>query len=566
MTLTRLEIEDFGLIARASLEFSEGFTVCSGETGSGKTMLLGALGFVLGDRSSAEIVRGGATRARVTLAVEPDAALRARFAQDGFDVDASEAALFVREMAPSGKSTARINGRLATSAQLREYAAALVEQIGQHEAQRLLEHGYQTELLDGFAGDAALRERALVARAFERTGTLERALEESTSDGGRALAELDYARFALGEIDEAALEAGEDTFLRERRDYLANVEKIAAALAAAHESLAGPEGAATDAVGSAAAAIAPVAGFAPALEALATSLLALQSDASDIAVALARELENTEFDSAESETVTARLDRIERLKKKYGGSLDSIVQTRARFAENLAREWTRDEREAALRTELERSREELAGAARRLSELRANAVRGLEARVAAELGGLAMPAARFAVVLEPLDDVGPSGAERVLFALSPNPGEPVRPLARAASGGELSRVLLALIVVLADERERTALVFDEIDAGVGGATAAAVGLRLGTLARGAQVLCVTHLAQIASWADRHYSLRKRVEAGATVIELVALEDRPAVLSEIARMLSGSAAAIALEHAETLVGDVRARKARTKQRA
>ena len=178
----------------------------------------------------------------------------------------------------------------------------------------------------------------------------------------------------------------------------------------------------------------------------------------------------------------------------------------------------------------------------------------MERAVAKELGDLAMPAARFEVALERAEEVGPQGRERVEFALAPNPGEPLRPLARAASGGELSRVVLALVVVLADKRERTALVFDEIDAGVGGATARAVGERVGALARTAQVLCVTHLAQIASWADRHYALRKRERAGATTIEVVELRDRAAVLDELARMMGGKVHDVAVEHAETLLRD------------
>ena len=566
MTLVRLEIEDFGLIARASLDFSEGFTVCTGETGSGKTMLLGALAFVLGERSSAEIVRGGAARARVTLAVEPDAAVRARFAEDGFEIETGEAAIFVREMASGGKSAARINGRLATAAQLRAYGDSLIEYVGQHEQQRLLDHGYQMDLLDAFAGDAAAAERANVARAFERNGNLSRALSELEDDTGRVRAELEYARFVCAEIDDAGLAQDEDLHARERRDYLSNVEKIGAALSSAHEALAGGEGAAADTLGAAAATLGSIARYAPTFESLAGTLAALQSDASDAAVAIARELESTEFDAADLEAVTARLDLIERLKKKYGGSVSAVAQTRERFAQTVARDATRDEREAELRADLAAANAELARAAAALSALRVAASLALEARVAAELAGLAMPAARFAVVLEAQPEVGPSGAERVLFSLSPNPGEPLRPLARAASGGELSRVLLALVVVLADRRERTALIFDEIDAGIGGATATAVGVRVGALAREAQVLCVTHLAQIASWADSHYALRKRNEGGATLVELERLEARPDVLAEIARMLSGSAKSVAIEHAETLVRDVRVRKARTKQSA
>ena len=560
MRLVRLEIEDFALIARADLEFAEGFTVCTGETGSGKTMLLGALRFVLGERASNDIVRANAARARVTLEVEPDAPLHQSLESEGFEAQAGENAIFARELTAGGKSTARINGRLATSAQLRLFGESIVEQIGQHEQQRLLSRAYQLELLDAFAGDDALAKRGEIARAYERVGLRESALSELSESVGRALAELEFARFALREIDEAAVLDDEDLRLRERRDYLANVERIAATLASAHEALAGSEASAVEALGTATAALATIERYGPKLAGIAATVASLQSEANDVAAAVARELDASEFDAEELETTTARLDALERLKKKYGGSIGAIREARTRFAETVERETTRDEREASLRAELELARAQLRSAANELSALRAQAARAIEKEVVRELGGLAMPAARFAVVLEPLAQIGLTGAESVEFGLSPNPGEPIRALARAASGGELARVLLALVVVLAGRRDQSALIFDEIDAGIGGATANAVGIRLGALAHVAQVLCVTHLAQIASWADRHYTLRKRDEAGATTIELVPLEDEPAILAEVARMLSGSAATIALEHAEALVREVRKQKA------
>jgi len=563
--LSRLEIEDFALIARASLEFADGFTVCSGETGSGKTMLLGALAFVLGERSSADIVRAGAARARVTLALDVDAALRERLEASGFDAD-DEAAILVREMLPTGKSAARINGRLATSGQLRALGELALEQVGQHEQQRLLSRAYQLNVLDAFAGDEALGRQRAVHDAYERVTSAEAALRERTDNAGRALAELEFARFAAREIDEAGLVAGEEAALRERRDYLVNVEKIAAALAGAHEALAGAETGGAEALGVAAANVARVARFGATLAALADRLAALQSDATEAAVALSRELDATELDAGELEATTARLALIDGLKKKYGGTIDAVLEARSRFDATIANEEARDEREAALHAALAAARGDLEREARALSALRAAAARVLETHVGDELAELAMPAARFAVVLDALPEIGRSGGESVEFALSPNSGEPLRALGRAASGGELSRVLLALVVVLADRRERTALVFDEIDAGIGGATASAVGTRIGALARASQVLCVTHLAQIASWADRHYALRKREHAGATVVELVELRERDTVLAEIARMLAGTTVAVALEHAETLVREVLRKKTRPKATA
>jgi len=556
--LRRLEIEDFGLIAHAALDFADGLTACTGETGSGKTMLLGALAFVLGERTSAELVRAGAARARVTLEVDPDAALRERFAREGFEIEADELATFSRELQAGGKSSARINGRPAGLAQVRAFGELLVDSIGQHEQQRLLSPAYQLDVLDRFAGARALETRAVVAAAHLRASGLEAALRESRERDVRGLAELEFARDALAEIEALGLRPGEEEELRARRDYLNNAERIGAALALAHEALAG-DGAGLEALGRAAAALAGVARFAAGLERAAEALAALQSDAGEAAAALARLAENAEFDAAELERVVQRLDAIERARRKYGRTPEEFEAARLRYAALVEREETRDERLAALESELSLARAALSEAAETLHAARADAAASLETRVTAELAGLAMPAARFGVSLEPLAEIGPNGRERAEFALSANPGEPARPLLKAASGGELSRVLLALVVVLAGGRDPSALVFDEIDAGIGGSTANAVGVRLGSLARVSQVVCVTHLSQIASWADRHYALRKREARNTTTIEVLELRTPAAVIDELARMLSGSAAGVARDHAATLLDDVRRQK-------
>jgi len=557
--LVALEMEDFGLIARAELAFSDGLTVCSGETGSGKTMLLGALGFALGDRIGADAIRGGAERARVTLALETDEALRARFADEGFELEAGEMASLARELGPGGKSTARINGRLATAAGLRALGDAVVERVGQHEQQRLLAADYALGALDAFAGPpaAAARDRVAAAHA-ERTA---RAAELAALSGGAAgdRRAIEDAAFALAEIDAVAPKPAEDVALRERRDYLASGERIAAALASARDAL-GREGAALETLGDAAAALEPVAGLAPALGALRERLRALQGDAQDAAVAVARELDGEEFDPTELEAAAARLDALDRLRRRYGGSLEAVATARAAAQATIDGDATRDARAAAARTASDAAGAALADAAAALSAIRAAAARDLEARIAAELTALAMPAARFAIGLEPLAEATAGGAERAVFALSPNPGEPLRPLGRAASGGELSRVLLALAVALAATRPPGAVVFDEIDAGIGGATATAVGTRIGALATRGQVLCVTHLAQLAAFADGHYALRKRETAGATVVELVALRTPQAVLEELARMLSGDGSRVALDHAGALLRSARGAKA------
>ncbi len=285
--LVRLSIDDFGLIAHAELTFADGFTACTGETGSGKTMLLGALAFALGERSSADVVRQGAARARATLELEPDEALRAQFAADGFELDEGELAIVAREIAPSGKSSARINGRPAGAAQLRALGDLLVDRIGQDEQQRLLTPAYQLDLLDRFAGPQALRRRAAVAERHAEVAALANEVRAASERAGRALAELEFARFALREMDEAAPQPGEDARLRERRDFLANAERIAAALSAAHGALAEGETAAVDALGAAAWALAGSARYGSELQALGERVAAVQSDAVDVAAGLA---------------------------------------------------------------------------------------------------------------------------------------------------------------------------------------------------------------------------------------------------------------------------------------
>ncbi|GAC1405816.1 MAG: DNA repair protein RecN [Candidatus Velthaea sp.] len=554
--LLRLCIDDFGLIAHAAFEFSDGLTVFTGETGSGKTMLLGALGFVLGDRAESDMIRAGAERARVVLEIEPDEALHAALAAWGITLAPDDDVIVTRELLGTGRSVGRINGVAASASQLREIAGRLVDVVGQHEAQRLLAPAFALDVVDRFGGAGVLALRGDVRQLHRTVQSARDELGVLRDDDGRALAQIEFARYAAAEIDGAAIEDGEDERLRERRDVLANAERIAGALTAASGSLEDEDNA-IDALGAAARALGQIARYGERFEGLAAALGALQSDANELAARLARERERAEADPAELETIHARLETIDKLKKKYGGSIGAIRETREQFAQTIDRDTGRDARIAALEERLGRSESDLAARAAELGRARRGVAHDLEALVARELAALAMPAARFSVAFEPLPAIAANGAERAELRLAANPGEPERPVAKSASGGELSRVLLALIVVLADRRERTALVFDEIDAGIGGATGGAVGARLGRLARSAQVIVVTHLAQIASHADAHYALRKHEAKGTTMVELETLAAHDMRLAEIARMLSGEATAVSLEHAATLVAGARA---------
>src|SRR5581483_5274316 len=370
-------------------------------------------------------------------------------------------------------------------------------------------------------------------------------------EDGRALARAEFARYALGEIDAARVEGDdEDARLRERRDLLSNAERIASALGIAAAALEDDAGA-VDALGAAETALLGVARYGERFGDLAGAASALQSEANELAARIARERDAIELDPAELDAVVARLDALDALKKKYGGTLAAVREQREAFAAQVADVDDRDARVAAAERDAAAHGAALAAEARALTARRAEAAAAIERAVAGELAAMAMPAARLRVALEPLDETGPRGADRAELRFAANPGEAERPLARVASGGELSRVLLALVVVLADRRERSALLFDEIDAGIGGATAAAVGARLARLAESAQVVCVTHLPQIASHGDAHVVLRKSVARGATTIEAAAV-DGVERRAEIARMLSGEEGGVALEHAAELL--------------
>lgn len=549
--LRRLSIEDFGLIERAQIDLAADLTIFTGETGSGKTMVLGAIAFVLGERAAADMVRRGAKRALVTLTFEPSAALRQRLEDDGAGIDPDEDAVLVREMTDAGKSSLRLNGRATTAGYVREIAGGIADLIGQHEAQRLLAPQYHGEILDAFGGAGVVAALARVREAHAAHARAEAALASLRELESKAQAEFEFAQYALDEIRGAAPEAGEDTRLNERRRYLENIERISSALQTAHEALAGEDGA-SDALGRAAVAFSGIQSISAGLDEMSDAAHALQDEATDLAVRLSRELDRTEFDAAELESINARLDVLERLGKKYGGTLDAVLESQRRYAELVETYATRGERRTALEAALGAAERSLQSNAAKLTALREKTALRMKAAVESEFPDLALPAAAFSAKLIPLSPVSADGAESVEFQFSANAGEPERALAKVASGGELSRVLLALIVAVMDSRSPVALIFDEIDAGIGGATANAVASRLSRLGKTTQVIVVTHLAQIASFAERHFILEKDEKAGVTLISAREASERSERAQELARMLSGEQAGVALEHAEELL--------------
>lgn len=551
--LRRLQIENYGLIARADVQFAPGITVFSGETGSGKTMLVGALGFALGARAGPDVIASGARRAVATLTFDPDDGLLERLRLDGYELDDGETAAIVREINDAGRSTARLNGRPATAAYLRDVGDAIAEIIGQHEAHRLLAPAYHRELLDRFAGEPALAIRARLTASHARAKSAAQALDELTENERRARERYDDACVAVSEIEAARLQPGEDERLNERRRFLENAERIASSLSAAHQALANDERGAVESLGAAAAPLVAVSQFDATLRALAERAALLQSDSMELAAAISRALEGADFDPAELDAINARLEAIDRLKRRYGTEV-AAIQAYADEARRIVDQYEDRDRAVALhRAELAGAQRDVENAANELTAIRKRAGAELAARVQSQFDDVALTGGRFDVAFEQLSSIGINGAEDVEFLFSANAGEPARPLTRVASGGELSRVLLALVVALAQTRgAQGALVFDEIDSGIGGATATAVGARIGELSRSDQIVCVTHLAQLARWADEHYVLEKIEKRGGAAIVVRRIADKKEREAEIARMLSGESHDAALRHARTLL--------------
>jgi DNA repair protein RecN (Recombination protein N) len=543
--LAELHVTNFALIDHLDLAFGDGLNILTGETGAGKSIIIDALGLALGERAGADLVRTGAAKATVEavfdLAHAP-AEVRRRLSEAGLDGDEGEDALLVtREIARAGgKSQCRINGRLMPVAVLKEIAEGLVDVHGQHEHQSLLAADRHVDTLDNWTGKDALAQRADVAALHSEVNALTREREKLRTDARERVRMLDLYRFQQEEISGAGLRSGEEEELASDRSRLANSEKLSAAAQDAYATLSGAErgaGGALDALNAALAAVQHAAALDEALAPLAETLGSAVSFAEDAAHDLRVYQETVEFNPERLEEIESRLDLIRTLKRKYGETLDEIIAYGQELGGKLDALEHSEAREEELTQAITRSEGKLQSAAAKLTKTRRKASAEFAAGIARELQDLGMAATKFEVSIEP-QPITSKGADRVEFLLSPNPGEPLRPLAKIASGGEMSRIMLAMKSVLARTGTIPTMIFDEIDVGVGGRTAQTIGDKLEGLAGDAQILCITHLPQIASRAGTHFYIEKRVEEGRTIVSVSPL-DPEGRIEEIARMLGGS---------------------------
>ncbi|WP_432524900.1 DNA repair protein RecN, partial [Kineococcus sp. SYSU DK006] len=564
-----MRIRSLGVIRDARLPLGPGLTVITGETGAGKTMVVTGLGLLMGERADAGAVRAGADAAVVEgrLSITGDGPVAARVREAGGEVE-DEELLLARTLASTGRSRAHVGGRSAPVGVLAELSEHLIAVHGQTDQLRLRSGAQQLRVLDGFAADAVATDLASYRDLHARWRAVAAEHEHVATHAAERAREADLLRLGLEEVERADPQPDEDVALREESERLVNVEVLRAAAAAAHEALTG-EGAGAETGDGAEGADARVEAARRALEqggAHDPALAALAGRAGEIAYLLAdlstdvaAYAGSVEADPLRLASVQERRAQLTALTRRYADDpaegLAGVLEWSRRAAARLL-ELDDDGRLEALAAQREELEQQLRALAARLTSARRAAAAQLEERVAAELAALAMPSARVQVAVRTGEELGPAGCDGVELLLAAHSGAAPRPLARGASGGELSRVMLALEVVLAGADPVPTMVFDEVDAGVGGRAAVEIGRRLARLARSTQVLVVTHLAQVAAFADTHLTVVKTDDGSVTESGVVPLDDAGRV-EELARMLSGRGSGTARAHAEELLRSSRA---------
>ena len=548
--LTELSVENFALVERVRLRFGAGLNLLTGETGAGKSILLDALGMVLGERTSSDSVRHGAEKARVEAVFALTVGdLRLAPALESTGIEPEDGLLILsRELSASGKSSARINGRPVTVAVLKVIGDALVDIHGQHEHQSLMVVERHVELLDAWCGQETEVLRASVAAAWDSYTAARAEREALLREARERTRNLDIYSYQRDELDAAALVPGEEEELQAERLRLGSAERLHAASAAAYEAL---QGGALDGLSQAVREIGRGLKFDDSLSSILESLNSALYAADDAMREVRTYRDSVEFNPQRLSQIEDRLDLLKSLKRKYGEDITAMVRYREELGQKLETLENAEERLAALEALEKSTLAEVEKRAAVLTKARKKAAEPFAKGIQTELKDLAMAATRFAVAVAPREP-GPGGADAVEFLISPNPGEPLKPLAKIASGGELSRVMLALKSVMSKHVAPPTLVFDEIDTGIGGRTATVLAQKLHALGQAAQTLCITHLPQIAARGDLHFFIEKRTEKGRTAVSVLPL-DGEARVQELARMLGGNNSETVLAHAREMLG-------------
>ena len=551
--LSLLHIENIAVIDQADITFDRGFNVLTGETGAGKSIVIDAIGAIMGERTSRDLIRTGAKSARVS-AVFQDVPELKWFEEHGIDPDENGELLIERAIQGDGKNVCRVNGRPLLVTQLRELGCQLLNIHGQHDGQQLLDEECHLDYLDSFGGTRESRD--LFRQAYEKVRAIQKERDALRMDDGEKARRMDTLVYQIGELEQAQLRVGEEEELTQRREVLRNAERLTDAADGAWQALTGGDDSdgAVSLITEAENRLAQGGRYSAELKELAEKAARLRCDADDLAE-LVRDVRGTlEFYPGELDEIEERLDKLYRLKKKYGGSTEEMLAYLEKCRRELDAIQFSEDRTVQLETELKRALEKAMEQGKILSAQRMAAADRLARRIQAELKELDMPKVRFQVEFAPkdaLDGMDATGLDTVRFLMSANVGEDLKPINKIASGGELSRIMLALKNVLSETEQVTTLIFDEVDTGVSGRAAGKVARKLFQVSRGKQVLCVTHLPQIAAMGDVHFSVEKGERGGRTYTKVDRL-DRSRRREDLARLSGGDITAVMLDGAEELL--------------
>lgn len=540
--LEHLHIKNVALIKESEISFGEGLNILTGETGAGKSMVIDSLQFALGGRAGKDFLRHGEKQALVeALFVMQSAALQEKLEEQGIEPEEDGSVLITRTLSESGKSVCRVNGSTVTVGMLREIAEDLIDIYGQHEHQSLLNPSKHICLLDRFCGAGFGEVLTAYQTSYHAMKEMEKQLQSLLGDESQREQRMDILQFQKEELEAGKLRLGEEEELQEQKKRLSSMEKL---MRLTGESIAllydGKEmiPSACDQLGDALAKLQEAAGYDNGLQSFADALADAYAAVEDTARELKREAEKQENDPEALEEMEERLQLIYKLKRKYGGSVEAALAFYEKVVQELDFLSNSSEKVAELTLEKEKEQKKLAAAAEKLSALRKSTAEQVAAQIEASLKDMEMKDARFYIQIEEKADWTADGKDKVEFLISANAGENLKPLAKIASGGEMSRVMLALKTVLVDGDEIGTFIFDEIDTGVSGRTARKVGEKMRFLGSKRQILCITHLPQIAAMADHHFLIEKESGDGETVTQVTSLEGEGSVL-EVARLMGGS---------------------------
>ena len=551
--ISRLCIRDFAVIDELDVEFGSGLNLLTGETGAGKSVIVEAISIALGERADSESVRSGRDRATVEAVLEVGNSPEAVRVLDDAGLAPEDGSIVVsREVLKTGKSQCRINGRPAAVSLLKEVTDRLVDTHGQHEHQFLLRADRHLEVLDAWCGQEVFSYKSKVAAGYAELRRLKAELQQLQRDERDRARNIDLYQFQIQEITNARLTPGEEEELTADRTRLANAERLHAAASAAFELLGEGDRSSLDTLGESVMALQGLAEvdsqLQPTIESLQAALYQIQDASRD----LRAYRDGIEFNPERLEEINERLDLIRALKKKYGETIQEVIAYGEELGSKLDLLTHSEERTGELESEIEDMEARVTADAEHLSALRQKGGSVFTKAVEKELTSLGMPNAVLQLACS-RHDLDSSGIDGMEFLISANPGEPPRPLAKIASGGEMSRIMLAIKSVMAAVDSMPTLIFDEIDVGVGGRTAAVIGEKLNSLAKTSQVLCITHLPQIACNPGRHFAIEKQLLDGRTVVRVRELSDEERV-AELARMLGGAdPSATAIQHAREMLG-------------